>query len=74
MSEIAKEAGLSEPTIYEYFSSKEEILFAIPGQTAMRGVEIYSTYLPMIKGAANKLRFVIHAIVSSLETTLNMLP
>ena len=68
MSEIAREAGLSEPTIYEYFSSKEEILFAIPGRTALRGAEIYSTYLPMIKGAANKLRFVIHTIVSILET------
>jgi AcrR family transcriptional regulator len=67
ISEIAKEAGLSEPTIYEYFASKEEILFAIPGETARWGSEEFETYLPRIKGAANKLRFMVHSMILNLE-------
>ncbi|MEN6638003.1 MAG: helix-turn-helix domain-containing protein, partial [Smithella sp.] len=30
ISEISKEAGVSEATIYEYFGTKEDLLFAIP--------------------------------------------
>lgn len=60
ISEIAREAGISEPTIYEYFPSKEEILFTIPGDTAARGIEVIEFSLAMAKGAANKLRVLIY--------------
>ncbi|MCK7489755.1 MAG: TetR/AcrR family transcriptional regulator [Anaerotruncus sp.] len=30
ITEISKEAGVSEATIYEYFGTKEDLLFAIP--------------------------------------------
>ena len=33
VSDIAKKAKVSEATIYEYFSSKEELLFSIPAET-----------------------------------------
>ncbi|MBS3808751.1 MAG: helix-turn-helix transcriptional regulator, partial [Desulfobacterales bacterium] len=33
VADIAKKAKVSEATIYEYFSSKEELLFAIPAET-----------------------------------------
>jgi AcrR family transcriptional regulator len=51
ISEIAKKSKVSEATIYEYFSSKEELLFSIPAQT---------THLKYIQGAASKLRFLIY--------------
>jgi AcrR family transcriptional regulator len=44
ISEIAKKSKVSEATIYEYFSSKEELLFS----------------LKYIQGAASKLRFLIY--------------
>ena len=59
ISEIAKKAKVSEATIYEYFSSKEELLFNIPGETIRRYHEKNLEILPYIQGAANKLRFLI---------------
>ena len=67
ISEIAGEAGLSEPTIYEYFTSKEEILFAIPGEMARLGSAEFETYLPRIKGALERLRFMVYGIIRLLE-------
>ena len=59
ISDIAKKAKVSEATIYEYFSSKEELLFAIPAQTIREYHEKNSEILPYIQGAANKLSFLI---------------
>jgi AcrR family transcriptional regulator len=59
ISEIAKKAKVSEATIYEYFSSKEELLFNIPAETIRRYHEKNHEILPYIQGAANKLRFLI---------------
>jgi AcrR family transcriptional regulator len=50
MREIAKEAGVSNPTIYNYFPTKEKILFAYieqkHKQTAevLEGIEAFHTY------------------------------
>jgi AcrR family transcriptional regulator len=59
IAEIAKKAKVSEATIYEYFSSKEELLFTIPAETTYRHYEKNQEILPYIHGAANKLRFLI---------------
>ena len=59
ISDIAKKAKVSEATIYEYFSSKEELLFAIPARRIKEYHEKNSEILPYIPGAANKLRFLI---------------
>lgn len=59
IAEIAKRAKVSEATIYEYFSSKEELLFTIPAETTYRHHEKNLEILPYIHGAANKLRFLI---------------
>lgn len=59
ISDIAKKAKVSEATIYEYFTSKEELLFAIPFQIIKAYHEKNSEILPHIEGAANKLRFLI---------------
>ena len=39
ISEIARKSKVSEATIYEYFSSKEELLFSIPAQTTRQHEE-----------------------------------
>lgn len=60
VSEVAKEAGLSDATIYEYFSTKEELLFSIPMETTKSGAELMKFHLGYIRGAANKIRSIIY--------------
>ena len=64
ISEIAKEAGVSEATIYEYFSTKEGLLFAIPLETTRFGNERMERQLKMVRGAANKLRAIVYLYLS----------
>jgi TetR/AcrR family fatty acid metabolism transcriptional regulator len=56
ISEIARTAGVSEATIYEYFGSKEDLLFAIPGEITSLAVDFLEAMSPYIKGAENKIR------------------
>ena len=60
ISEVAREAGLSDATIYEYFSTKEELLFSIPRETTRRGMERMKGYLKFIRGAGNKIHTIIY--------------
>jgi TetR/AcrR family fatty acid metabolism transcriptional regulator len=60
ISEIAKKAAVSEATIYDYFSSKEELLFSIPAETIHQYQEKNLEILEYIQGAANKLKFLIY--------------
>lgn len=60
ISEIARKAGLSDATIYEYFSTKEELLFSIPRETTRQGMERMKGYLNFIRGAGNKIRAIIY--------------
>jgi TetR/AcrR family fatty acid metabolism transcriptional regulator len=60
VADIAKKAHVSEATIYEYFSSKEELLFSIPAETIKAYHEKNREILPHLQGAANKLRFLIN--------------
>jgi len=55
VAEIAREAGVSEATIYEYFPTKEELLFTIPMDYTRQGRETMAEHLTFIRGAANKL-------------------
>lgn len=55
VSEIAREAGVSDATIYEYFPTKEEILFTIPLEATRQGQQSMAEHLGFIRGAANKL-------------------
>ncbi|MBN2026738.1 MAG: TetR/AcrR family transcriptional regulator [Actinobacteria bacterium] len=56
ISEIARSAGVSEATIYEYFGSKEDLLFAIPGEITSQAVQFLESMKAYIKGAENKIR------------------
>lgn len=60
ISEIARKSKVSEATIYDYFSSKEELLFSIPARTTQQYDEKNREILKYIQGAANKLRFLIY--------------
>ena len=60
ISEIARKSKVSEATIYDYFSSKEELLFSIPARTTQQYEEKNREILKYIQGAANKLRFLIY--------------
>ncbi len=60
ISDIAKEASVSESTIYEYFTTKEELLFSIPAQTISRYHRENQELLKYTWGASNKLRTLIH--------------
>ena len=62
ISDIVKGAGLSEPTLYEYFSSKEEILFTIPEETSCKLGELIGFHLKMAKGTAARLRAMIYIL------------
>lgn len=68
VSDVARKAGLSDATIYEYFSSKEELLFSIPGQTARRAKENMEHLLNHIRGASNKIRAIIYDYLYFYET------
>lgn len=59
ISEIAKKAKVSEATIYEYFSTKEELLFDIPAEKISAYYEKNREIIRYLHGAANKLRFLI---------------
>ena len=60
ISDVAKETGVSDTTIYEYFSSKEELLFSIPRDGIELSNEILDAHLKYIRGASNKLRGMIY--------------
>ncbi len=67
ISEIAKVAKISEGTIYEYFSTKEKLLFTIPTKYATDLFDLIEFHLKLIRGSGNKLRSIIYLFISSYE-------
>lgn len=64
ISDVAKQAGISDATIYEYFTSKEELLFSIPGENIKDSKNILDDHMLYIKGAGNRLRGIIYHLLS----------
>jgi len=60
IADIAKMANISEATIYEYFISKEELLFSIPEEKTKQHLKKNEDILQYVQGAANKLRVLIY--------------
>jgi len=60
ISDVAKETGVSDTTIYEYFSSKEELLFSLPREGIELGKQMLDSHLNYITGTVNKLRGMIY--------------
>ncbi len=59
ISEISKEAGVSEATIYEYFGTKEDLLFAIPEKISNDTAKESQTVLPFIKDVEGRMRAIL---------------
>jgi len=68
IAEIARAAGVSEGSIYEYFSSKEGVLFAIPLEVTRESHELSQVHLSLIRGAANRLRALVYMYLSLYES------
>jgi TetR/AcrR family fatty acid metabolism transcriptional regulator len=63
ISEISKEAGVSEATIYEYFGTKEDLLFAIPEKISNDTFDESEFVLPYIKDVEGRLRAIMLSYV-----------
>jgi TetR/AcrR family fatty acid metabolism transcriptional regulator len=68
ISEISKAAGVSDATVYEYFKSKEELLFAIPEEITENSIRETEKVLPYLRGAESKLRAIVQGYVATYET------
>ena len=67
ITEIAKEAKVSEASIYEYFSTKEGRLFSIPARSSRELFDIMAFHLKLIRGAGNKLRAIVYLLMDSYQ-------
>ncbi len=56
VADIAKEAGVGDATIYEYFKNKEDLLLAIPEEGLNTFLKSLDDHLQGIRGPENKLR------------------
>jgi len=56
IAEIAREAGIGDATIYEYFKNKEDLLLAIPVETTKDLIAQINEHMMGIKGVFNRLR------------------
>jgi len=59
ISEISKESGVSEATIYEYFGTKEDLLFAIPEKISNDTLKESQLVSPFIKDAEGRIRAIL---------------
>ncbi len=67
VSAICKAAGVSEPTLYEYFGSKEVVLFAIAELYTRREIDRMATIVPYIHRPDEKIRVFIQAYLEFYE-------
>jgi TetR/AcrR family fatty acid metabolism transcriptional regulator len=59
IAEISKAASVSEATVYEYFKTKEDLLFAIPEEITEESIREWDLILPYLRGTENKLRALV---------------
>jgi TetR/AcrR family fatty acid metabolism transcriptional regulator len=67
ISEISKAAGVSDATVYEYFKSKEELLFAIPQEITEEAITETLRILPFLRGVESKLRAIVQSYMVLYE-------
>ncbi len=68
ISEISKESGVSEATIYEYFGTKEDLLFAIPEKITTDNLKDYQLVLPFIKDVEGRMRAILLSYVQLYQS------
>ena len=71
ITEISKEAGVSEATIYEYFGTKEDLLFAIPEKISNETSDATSKVIPFIKDVEGKMRAILLSYVQLYQSNPN---
>lgn len=64
---LCEAAGVSEATLYEYFDSKEHVLFSIAELHTRRELERVSAVRPFIHDPREKIRVVIQAFLEFYE-------
>ena len=64
---ICAEAGISEPTLYEYFGSKEDVLFSISELYTRREFERFSELAHFINDPRERVRAIIQAYLEFYE-------
>ena len=67
IAEIARDAGIGDATIYEYFKNKEDMLLKIPVEITKELIPQINEHMMGIKGAFNKLRKYIWWYIHFLE-------
>lgn len=67
ISAICKAANISDATLYEYFDSKEEVLFSIPEIYTRRELERMQEISHYIHGPGEKLRVTIQGYLEFYE-------
>ena len=67
ISEICRAANISDATLYEYFSSKEEVLFSIAKLYTQRELERMKEFDRYIHSPREKLRVIIQAYLEFYE-------
>jgi TetR/AcrR family transcriptional regulator, fatty acid metabolism regulator protein len=68
ISEISKAAEVSDATVYEYFKTKEELLFSIPEEITASSIGETERVLPFLRGAEQKLRALVQGYVTTYES------
>jgi len=67
ISEISRAAGVSDATVYEYFKTKEDLLFTIPEEITEEPVRDMEKILPFLRGAECKLRAIVQGYMTLYE-------
>jgi TetR/AcrR family transcriptional regulator, fatty acid metabolism regulator protein len=68
ITEISREAGVSDATVYEYFGTKEDLLFAIPEKISNETFEESSKVIPYIKSVEGKIRAILLFLVQLYQS------
>lgn len=68
ISEISREAGVSEATIYEYFGTKEDLLFAIPEKISKESKKELDQILPLLPGVEDRVKAILRGYVRLYQT------
>lgn len=63
IAEISREAEVSEPTVYEHFGTKEDLLFAIPEKITRESIDEMEKILDFIRGAEARVRAILRAYI-----------
>ena len=68
MTDIAKKAGVSTPVLYEYFKTKEDLLFAIPEKFTEEPARMLDYVLPYLRGPEAKIRGIVQGYLTLYES------